>query len=89
MVKQILTRDTKQARKEARTGVALDTILPSTLKRYDSALIVFFRWVRFNSVVIQSLYQLGSVVCLYIQECWHEGEPVNLVGDTLSALFLL
>ena len=84
--KVILAGKSKQARRDSRRNIRLDDLKPSTLVRYDAALVSFFSWLSLHDYKIHSLYQLDNVLCVYIQECWQEGEAINLIGDTLSSL---
>jgi hypothetical protein len=89
-VRQVLDVASKQARKLQRNSLGRlsdNVVRPATLKRYDTACLLFFRHLRNENVELPSDHSaLDSVVCAYIEVLWQEGESKSLAGDLLSGL---
>ena len=62
-------------------------ISPAALRRYNTALSVFFRWVQMSQEgVPPTPTELDSQVCRFIDACWEEGEGRSLVGNVICGL---
>ena len=79
----------KAARKESRAKLGkLGQLIIArrTLKRYECAASHFFAWAEREQLRIQHDWEIDDTARKWVEECWSEGEPLSLAGDTLSAL---
>ena len=62
-------------------------VRPSTVRRYEAACSFLFQWCRRNRHVVPIYVALfDSLLCLFVDDCYAEGEAKALVADVLSGL---
>jgi hypothetical protein len=89
VIRSIITRRTKEQRKQDRKGVSLKKIVlaPVTMKRYNAALQHFFEWKRRERIPLpKSVMSLDDSMGEWIDVCYQEGEHKGLCGDGVSAM---
>jgi integrase len=58
-----------------------------TLKRYTTALQIFFQWTLAERISLEvTEWELDEICGRFIDVCWQEGEAKGVAGDVLSAL---
>ncbi len=83
---KVLTKATREERKQARRGISLHELPKTTVNRYNKALLGFFKWLHQSDCVIEDCCDLDLAVSQFIVFLWEDGETVGLAGDTLSGL---
>ena len=76
----------RQQRKKVRAGIVLGDLPPSTVKRYNVAVMMFFTWFNFQAVPVTCVYDLDEAICKFIQNLWEEGDTIGIAGDTISGM---
>ena len=87
--KTILDTGVRARRRISRLGQSLagHRVAPTTLRRYERAMIVFFKWLRQSQHQVPSHpYFFDQLLAVYVEECWEEGEGRQFVLDTECGL---
>ena len=61
-------------------------ITKHTLDRYTRASREFFHWTLRKNIDISCEAAIRDSATRYLEECWADGDPLSLVGDTLSGI---
>ena len=82
-----LGQSLKTLRKKQRTGISLNALKPSTIKKYNFALNLFFSWLPGSSHCgLKTLIDLDEAIVAYVNVCWEEGEQIDDAANVLSGL---
>ena len=85
--KVALGQPLKTLRKKQRAGISLNALKPSTIKKYNYALNLFFSWLPGSRYCdLKSLLDLDEAVVAYVNVCWEEGEQIDDAANVLSGL---
>ena len=87
--KVIVAGRKRHVRREARRklGPLKDLIIARhTLDRYSRAVREFFHWTLRKDIDISCETAIRDAAVRFLEECWADGDPLSLAGDTLSGI---
>ena len=86
----VLAKASRKANAEARKALgslASLRVSPRTATHYTKALEVFFNWMRAEDIALpQEPDEFDMVICLFIEDCWQEGEGRGRAADVVCGI---